>query len=206
MVNIPNRHLAVYALYVLGGDTKRIHTEDIALKCFELFPHSFSWVNYPQHPDKDIARIALCDARKAQYGALVEGRAGQARGLSAKTKRKPAVDGWRLTSSGVLWIKENQDNIERFVGSGQAKEHRQKILRELKRIKDHPLYTQYMESPDRFYPGIGAIADLLRCRVDAEEEIWEQRFEAIQRKAQVVEQPEILKFIDLCRQARLKQS
>ena len=38
----PNRQLVVYALYLLGGDTERVHTEDIALRCFELFPASFS--------------------------------------------------------------------------------------------------------------------------------------------------------------------
>jgi hypothetical protein len=78
-------------------------------------------------------------------------------------------------------------------------------LRELKRIKDHQLYAQYLDSPDRFYPTIGAIADLLRCRVDAEEEIWQQRFETIQSKAQVADQDEILKFIVLCKQACMKQ-
>lgn len=202
---IPNRHLAVYALSVLGGDTKQIHTEDIALKCFELFPHSFSWVRYPQHPDKDIARIALCDARKAKYGALVEGRAGRSMGMGAGTGRARASDGWRLTARGLEWIKENQSRLEEFAGSGIVKEHRQKILRQLKRVKDHPLYAQYLDSPDRFHPAIGTIADLLRCRVDAEPEIWDERFRALMRKARVTEQAEVSRFVELCTQAYLRQ-
>jgi len=205
-MTIPNRHLAVYVLHILGGDTKRIHTEDIALKCFELFPHSFSWVKHTQYPDKDIVRIALCDARKSKYGSLVEGRAGKSQGLTAKTNRKPLSDGWRLTPSGIEWIRENHGTFKEYVESGQTKDHRQKILRELKRIKDHPLYIQFMDSPDRFFPTIGAMAELLRCRVDAEEEVWEQRFEAVQRKAQVANQPDVLKFIDLCKQACLERS
>lgn len=86
----PNRELVVYALSVLGGDSKPIHTEDIALKCHELFPESFSWTKHPEIPDKDIVRVALTDARKRQHGVLVEGRTGQRQGHSAKTKRRPA--------------------------------------------------------------------------------------------------------------------
>lgn len=201
----PNRHLAVYGLFLLGGDTKRIHTEDIALKCFELFPHSFSWVRHTQYPDKDIVRIALCDARKAKYGALVEGRAGRSHGLADKTKYKTTGDGWMLTASGVQWIKENKHLFEQFALSGQAKEHRQKVLRELKRIKEHVLFSQYMDSPQRFYPAIGAVADLLRCRVDAEDEIWQKRFESIESKAHVSEQSDVLEFVNLCREAYIKQ-
>jgi hypothetical protein len=163
--DIPNRLLAVYALSVLGGDIEYKHTEDIALKCFELFQHSFSWVKYPEYPDKDIVRIALCDARKAKYGALVEGRAG----------RGPTInDGWRLTARGIDWIKSHKDQVERFAASGLLKEHRQKILRDLKRIKDHKLYSQYLDCEQTFSPKIGDIAELLRCRVDAEAEIWEK--------------------------------
>jgi hypothetical protein len=44
-----NRELVVYCLYVAGGATERVHTEDLALKCWELFPDSFSWTKYPQH-------------------------------------------------------------------------------------------------------------------------------------------------------------
>lgn len=191
----------MYALYLLGGDTTPIHTEDIALKCFELFPGSFSWVKYPQYPDKDIARVALTDARKGQHGALVEGRAGQKRGLTAKTRRKPVEDGWVLTSRGVEWVRGKLGELELLAGAGHLKAHRQKVLRHLKRIRDHRLFAQYLDSPDRFFPMIGDIADLLRCRVDAESDIWQGRFETIRRQAESAEQQDILNFIAECKRA-----
>lgn len=46
--NLSNIDIVVYALYVLGGWRERIHTEDIALKCFEIAPSRFSWVKYPR--------------------------------------------------------------------------------------------------------------------------------------------------------------
>ena len=47
---IPNWEIAVYILHALGGGLRSIPTEDIAKKCFELAPDSFSWVKYPQYP------------------------------------------------------------------------------------------------------------------------------------------------------------
>ena len=201
----PNRELVVYSLYLLGGDTKRVHTEDIALKCFELFPSSFSWVKYTAYPDKDIVRVALTDARKEIYGAHVEGRAGTKRGLSAKTNRVPIEDGWVLTSSGIEWIRENLKDLERIAGTNRLKEHRQKLLKQLKKIREHRLFFQYTDSTERFYPMIGDIADLLRCRVDAEPEIWQSRFDRIRRQAESAGQGDVLDFINKCEQAYRKQ-
>jgi hypothetical protein len=201
----PNRELVVYSLYLLGGDTKRIHTEDIALKCFELYPSSFSWVKYTTYPDKDIVRVALTDARKESYGARVEGRAGTKRGLSAKTNREPIEDGWVLTSRGIEWVRDNLKDLERIAGTNRLKEHRQKLLKQLKKIREHRLFIQYADSTERFYPMIGDIADLLRCRVDAEPEIWQSRFDRIRRQAESAGQGDVLDFINKCQQAYRKQ-
>ena len=65
---LANWKIATYALYVLEGASKTVHTEDIALKCYELAPDVCSWVNYPEYPDKEIVRIALSDAMKEKNG------------------------------------------------------------------------------------------------------------------------------------------
>ncbi|MDQ7842089.1 MAG: hypothetical protein RDU83_13875 [bacterium] len=192
-------------MYLLGGDTSRVHTEDITIKCFELFPASFSWVKHTKYPDKDIVRVALTDARKEQNGALVEGRAGQNRGLTAKTRRRPVDDGWMLTSRGIAWIEQNRTTIEGIAGSDLVKQHRQKILRQLKRVRDHRLFVQYADSPERFVPMLGQIADLLKCRVDAEHDVWQQRFDRIRRQAQSADQQDVLDFITRCEQAYATQ-
>ena len=48
-----SREMVVYVLGLLGGESRKIHTEDIAIKCHSLFPDSFSWTKYPEIPDKD---------------------------------------------------------------------------------------------------------------------------------------------------------
>jgi hypothetical protein len=60
---LKNWEIAVYALFLEGGTSKPIHTEDIALACFRLAPDAFSWIRHVEYPDKDIARVALTDAR-----------------------------------------------------------------------------------------------------------------------------------------------
>ena len=195
----------MYALYLLGGDSNPIHTEDIALKCFELFPTSFSWVKYSQYPDKDIVRVALADARKESHGGLVDGRSGQRRGLSAKTKRHPIDDGWILTPAGIQWVRENRAELHQVADSGEVKAHRQRLLKQLKRIRDHALFGLYHDNPTNFSPQIGAIADFLRCRVDAEPEVWQERFDKAHRQAAAADQSDVCDFITKCREAYIRQ-
>lgn len=104
---LSNWEIAVYILHTLGGGMRLIPTEDIAKRCFEIAPDSFSWNKYSQYPDKDVARKALFDARKEKN--LVRGRAGRGRGQSGRTNVGPAADGWSLTSEGARWV---SDNIE----------------------------------------------------------------------------------------------
>ena len=70
---LSDKDIVIYALYILGGWHKRIHTEDIALKCYEIAPTKFSWVKYPKYPDLAPTRFALESAKKAKSGALVKG-------------------------------------------------------------------------------------------------------------------------------------
>jgi hypothetical protein len=204
--DIPNRELVVYALGLLDGDSKRIHTEDVAVKCHQLFPASFSWTKYPQYPDKDIVRVALTDARKKKYGALVEGRAGQKKGLSAKTKRNPIPDGWILTQGGIAWVRENATRLDQMAGSDHVREHRQKRLQQLKRIREHNLFVQFQKDPDHFVPSIGEMADMLRCRVDAERQIWMTRLQTIRSRAQMAGNQEIVLFVIKCEEVLDKKS
>ena len=198
---IPNREMVVYALSLLGGDSKPIHTEDIAVKCHDLFPASFSWTKYPDFPDKDIVRVALTDARKAQYGALVEGRTGQQKGHSAKTKRRPASDGWMLTSAGAVWAREKSSVFESLGAVGELKSHRQWIPRQLSKVRKHHLFVAYLRNAKEFDPQIGDLADLARCRVDAAQSVWEGRFDALERKALAAGQDDIVDFTKRCREA-----
>ena len=200
----PNRDLVVYALSTMGSISDRFHTEDIAIRCHELFPTAFSWTTRPDLPDKDIVRVALTDARKEKFGTLVEGRTGQSRGQYQKTRRGPMSDGWRLTEAGLDWVDSNRERFEGLLeGSRQrldtvSKDHRQKSRKKLKRVVEHPLFERFHSAPNDFKPRIGELADLARCRVDAEATAFHQRFEKMKRLGIETQQPEVVGFIEAC--------
>jgi hypothetical protein len=172
-----NRALVVYCLYVAGGVTERVHTEDLALKCWELFPDSFSWTKYPKYPDKDIVRVALTDARKDKYGALVSGRVeGKASGVG-----HGEPEGWLLTDKGLGWIKDNLSLFGDDPAKHERKAHRQVLLRRVKKLTTSDLYRRFEESSTSFSPSIGELAAFLLCRVDANEAVWERRLAEIRR-------------------------
>jgi len=77
---LSDKDIVLYALYLLGGWQKRIHTEDIAFKCFQLAPSKFSWVKYPHFPDLAPARFALESVKRPKYGLLVKGESGRGPG------------------------------------------------------------------------------------------------------------------------------
>src|SRR5687767_12516037 len=95
--DITNVDIVVYALAILRGAERTVHSEDIAAKCYELAPSRFSWrlAAYRDKgwPDKYIVKTALEDAKK-EHSALVEGA------YTLDT----AKDGWRLTPKGASWF------------------------------------------------------------------------------------------------------
>ena len=197
----PNRHLVVFALYVAGGATKRVHTEDLAKKAHELFPQRFSWERYPEIPDKDVVRVSLVEARRDRLGPLVEGRAGRGRG-HRNDKGGRAADGWVMTDVGITWLNEHKSALEEEAANPSLREHRQKDLRQLKsRVKSHPLWMRFTNEGVRFAPTLGEIAQLMRCRVDASPRVWDKRFDQLRQQALGTQQDDVVCFVDMCRAA-----
>jgi hypothetical protein len=62
-----------------------------------------------------------------------------------------------------------------------------------------------MANPEGFVAGIGDIADMLRCRVDAEQEIWQERFKKVRLQAESVGQNNVFRFIEKCEDSYMNQ-
>ncbi len=91
---INNWEIVMWALYLENAASKRVHTEDVTLRCFELAPDSFSWLTHRKYPDKEVARKDLVRLRDGQYGEkFVEGRAGLTR---VEGSGSPVTDGWQF--------------------------------------------------------------------------------------------------------------
>lgn len=192
-----NWEIAVLALFLQGGASKRIHTEDVALKCFELAPDAFSWIKYPNLPDKDIARVALTDARKPACGILVAGRAGRGRRISSSSK-DPADDGWILSEAGAKWVSSNRSRLDAVISLRQVRFDRQDVLQHLSRLRNHRVFRTFQTNASAFSPSLGDLADLLRCRPDAPRRVWDQRLERLRNEALLAGQSDVLEFLTVC--------
>jgi hypothetical protein len=86
---LTHTELVTWAVYLLGGDQKRIDTEDVAAKVYEMAPKRFSWRKYPEQINLELVRVYLSDAKKFAKGGLLD---GSGRG------------GWSLTRNGLAWL------------------------------------------------------------------------------------------------------
>lgn len=128
--------LVVLMVHVLGGDSRAVDTEDVAIKVHELAPGMFSWRKYPEQINLELVRVTLSNAKKSKYGALLTG-SGRA--------------GWRLSLAGIRWVASHDhklvegslrwDSARRTAGSIDVVRKAQ----ELKRLKGSEAWRKWSE-------------------------------------------------------------
>lgn len=82
---LKNHEMVTLAVYLVGGDTQEVDTEDVAVKVNELAPGRFCWRKYKDQINIEIIRAFLSDAKKKKCGELLTGT---------------GTSGWLLTSAG----------------------------------------------------------------------------------------------------------
>ncbi|MEZ5963091.1 MAG: hypothetical protein R3F56_04510 [Planctomycetota bacterium] len=126
---LTKREVVVVALHLLGGATRGIDTEHVAMKAFELAPGMFSWKHFADQVDKDLVRVLLFDARKSEFGAHVTGRVSQ---------------GWMLTEAGC----EFAEAAAKRLGGGAVQQRRQsredarRVAQERQRLESTDAYQK----------------------------------------------------------------
>lgn len=91
---LSNHEVVTLAVYLLGGETQRIDTEDIAVKSNELAPGRFTWRKYRDQISIDSIRKRLWDASQPEKGSYLYG--GER-------------DGWGLTPEGLAFARAKQE-------------------------------------------------------------------------------------------------
>lgn len=86
---LTNEQVVVVALARLGGSTKLIDTEDIAVTADKIAPGRFRWRKYTQFINNELVHTALRDAKRLSN--LVRGAGSE---------------GWQLTSDGLRQVEE----------------------------------------------------------------------------------------------------
>jgi len=189
---LTDKDIAVYALYILGGWRKRIHTEDIALRCYQLAPSKFSWVKYPEYPDIAPTRFALEAAKKAENGALVKGE-------SERKRIAQSIGGWILTEGGVQWIKLNKPRIEQYLGKHIPIGDRLSTDRKLKELLKSGAYKRFRDFGEKAEISHADFAESLICTVNTRGDILNERLDLLYSTGEKVGREEIKKYVNFCR-------
>jgi len=192
---LSNLDIALFALYKLGGVSKKIHTENIAWEAYQLAKERFSW-RLPEFRekgfiDKTPVRYALEQAKKKEKGRLVTGIAGGDYG-------KPELEGWHFTPQGAEWIKKNESRI--LDALRQEAPHLRKLEADhfIRRVKTDPCFVSFIKNGNLNDVSSYLFTDMLACAPDASKEIMRQKFERLLTTANLVNDKEILKFLEGC--------
>ena len=65
-------------------------------------------------------------------------------------------------------------------------------------MRSHTLFREFQDDQDNFEPSIGALADLLKCRADAENSVWRKRFDTLKNEALSADHNDVLAFVGIC--------
>lgn len=188
-IDLSNIDIVLYVLNNLGGATKKVPTEDIALECFRLIPSRFSWVLHPKYPDMEPVRKALFAARSKTGGVFVAGRHG-------RTKENQVSDGWIFTPNGINWIEENKDRIGLLLSSKRKPIKRTQIDKQIFEFRDSSAFKKFLK--DKTCKNIQPyeFTDFLNANLDTPSAILRDRIDRIRAIASKAKEDEIVEFIN----------
>src|SRR5690349_6049426 len=96
--DLSNTELVTLAVYLLGGETTAVDTEDVAVKVNALAPGRFTWRKYPDQINLELVRVRLSEAKKpGRHGLLLGSGAG----------------GWLLSPKGLAFARSRVQDLER---------------------------------------------------------------------------------------------
>ncbi len=190
--SLSNIDIVIYAVYKLGGWQKRVHSENIALKCFELAPRKFSWVKFPQYPDILPSLFALEAAKKKKYGKLVIGE-------TERRKTFDKIGGWVLTVNGVRWIKNNLARIEQGLELGEAVGKRLPIDRKLKHLDRSKAFQKFKLDNDTTEISYAEFVESLICTVNTRPGKIKDRLNQLSAIAEELNKKDVKNYIKFCK-------
>lgn len=125
-----NYELVTLAVYRLGGETRPIDTEDVAVEANTIAPGRFTWRKYPDQINIELVRAFLSDAKKPKNGQYLTGSGNS---------------GWMLTERGLDFSKRNKNKIQLAGNKGPKLSVQQKrwLRRERARIAQSDAYQKY---------------------------------------------------------------
>jgi len=191
---LANIDVALFALYKLGGISRKVHTEHIAWEAYQLAKERFSW-RLPEFrdrfPDKSPVRFALEQAKKKEHGKIVTGKAGG-------DINRPELEGWRFTPEGAEWIRKNERRIAKALKQKTPDLRKLEAEKFVRKLKADACFKLFQEGGALDEVSFYMFTDMLGCSPDATKDIIKQKFDRLLTTAKLVNDSEIIKFLEVC--------
>ena len=130
-LSLTNAQISALSLALLGGTTKTIDIEEIAIKAFEIAPEKFCWRNHPDRIDLRVVQYALKDAASEKKGEILI--------------RGNLRYGFMLTPKGVAWSEEFQEEFgEIIINSPRSQSVEDKRQLETLRLINTVAYEKFL--------------------------------------------------------------
>ena len=117
---LTNHEVVLLAVYLLGGETSPVETEDIAVKANELAPGVFTWRKYADQINMEIVRVVLSNLKRSRDGNYLIGK---------------GKDGWMLTERGLQYARAFSNNSRRSGGSKTPLSQKEKNWRRSEKLR-----------------------------------------------------------------------
>jgi hypothetical protein len=128
--SLANHEIVTLAVFLLGGESSHVDTEDVAMRASEMAPGRFAWHKYPEQINIDTVRKRLWDATRADKGGYLVG-----------SERK----GWMLTQSGLRFARAHARDLDRAGLSRKSLSQREQRwhTRERARLQTEPAFLKH---------------------------------------------------------------
>jgi hypothetical protein len=183
---VSNVVLALAALDHLGGGTKFVDIEDVALEAFRAAPDRFGWRTKRQYPSWERVRTAFVHANQNE----------QRRGGKPLVISDTDGSAWKLTSEGVAFVRDNAARAESITGRKRAPASAASpAARRVREIRRHPAFAKFTHGTAVADIERYELADLLLCPPDSSAVFVMRKIDTARAAATDIDDKDVLRFL-----------
>jgi hypothetical protein len=185
-VEVSNIILALAALSQLGGATKFVDIEDVALEAFKVAPDRFGWRTKKRYPSWERVRTSFVHANQNE----------QRRGTQPLVVSNTEGSAWKLTAEGVNFVRNNAAKAEAATGRKRSPVSQSSpSARRTREIRNHSTFQKFMQGAvvadiERY-----ELADMLVCPPDSSASFVKRKIDSALAAARDVEDGEVERFL-----------
>jgi hypothetical protein len=184
--DVSNVLLALAALDHLGGATKFVDIEDVAIEAFKVAPDRFGWRTKKEYPSWERVRTAFVHANQSE----------QRRGATALVISDTEGSSWKLTADGVTFVRKNAAKTAAATGRKRSRAGAASPSgRRTREIRRHSAFTRFLQGASVSDIERYELAEVLVCPPDSSAALVMRKLDVARAAALDVDDADVLRFL-----------